>query len=429
MRKKNMAVFAVILAFVLVLFAAACNGQNGNEKQDEKVDYKAQYLEFVQSASTDEIEPEFAGFKLRDESKLDELRTTAAEKLEEAADDEAVRAVYKEFISDARTIIHKEYAMFAQQWQDRFEAVRSSMTPAPGKEDLYAEVFLEITGKLSFDRYYNEGLTELLKVRLYAYTVDYETTRLGNIVVAGGRELNDYDPQEIGSTFIMGVYGGEDVTYDFYSDCKVLYAEQSAEPFYTIKDVACGEKVKWIGVAGIEDYTTQSVHFMAVAKRDGAIIGYALMTADNRFDNTITVTDSALFESQPDERYLESMFFEYCYTKPMIELRRDENSSYLYMDYEDDSVEYEIRAENASLQLAALTGANMTVSGEETSVLTLKRGQWAALLPEEGTDKARVIITLKKNGSNYKRVIVVYNAVPQSQTDILFGEISVVTDF
>ena len=50
-------------------------------------------------------------------------------------------------------------------------------------------------------------------------------------------------------------------------------------------------------------------------------------------------------------------------------------------------------------------------------------------MPEEGTDKARVIITLKKNGSNYKRVIVVYNAVPQSQTDILFGEISVVTDF
>ena len=141
MRKKNMAFFAVILAFVLVLFAAACNGQNGNEKQDEKVDYKAQYLEFVQSASTDEIEPEFAGFKLRDESKLDELRTSAAEKLEEAADDEAVKAVYKEFISDARTIIHKEYAMFAQQWQDRFELVRSSMTPAPGKEDLYAEVF------------------------------------------------------------------------------------------------------------------------------------------------------------------------------------------------------------------------------------------------------------------------------------------------
>lgn len=157
MRKKNMAVFAVILAFVLVLFAAACNGQNGNEKQDEKVDYKAQYLEFIQSASTDEIEPEFAGFKLRDESKLNELRTSAAEKLHDAADDEAVRAVYKEFISDARTIIHKEYAMFARQWQDRFEAVRSSMTPAPGKEDLYAEVFLEITGKLSFDRYYNEG--------------------------------------------------------------------------------------------------------------------------------------------------------------------------------------------------------------------------------------------------------------------------------
>lgn len=429
MRKKNMAVFAVILAFVLVLFAAACNGQNGNEKQDEKVDYKAQYLEFIQSASTDEIEPEFAGFKLRDESKLNELRTSAAEKLHDAADDEAVRAVYKEFLHDARTIIHKEYAMFARQWQDRFELVRSSMTPAPGKEDLYAEVFLEITGKLSFDRYYNEGLTELLKVRLYAYTVDYKTTRLGNIVVAGGRELNDYDPQQIGSTFIMGVYGGEDVTYDFYSDCKVLYAEQSTEPFYTIKDVACGEKVKWIGVAGIEDYTTQSVHFMAVAKRDGAIIGYALMTADNRFDNTITVTDSALFESQPDERYLESMFFEYCYTKPMIELRRDEKSSYLYMDYEDDSVEYEIRAENASLQLAELAGARMTVSGEETSVLTLKRGQWAALLPEEGADKARVIITLKKNGSNYKRVIVVYNAVPQSQTDILFGEISVVTDF
>lgn len=307
MRKKHAAVFAVILAFVLVLFAAACNGQNGNEKQDEKVDYKARYLEFVQSASTDEIEPEFAGFKLRDESKLDELRTTAVEKLEEAADDEAVKAVYDEFLHDARTIIHKEYAMFARQWQDRFEAVRESMTPAPGKEDLYAEVFLEITGKLSFDRYYNEGLTELLKVRLYAYTVDYKTTRLGNIVVAGGRELNDYDPQQIGSTFIMGVYGGEDVTYDFYSDCKVLYAEQSTEPFYTIKDVACGEKVKWIGVAGIEDYTTQSVHFMAVAKRDGAIIGYALMTADNRFDNTITVTDSALFESQPDERYLESM--------------------------------------------------------------------------------------------------------------------------
>ena len=137
MRKKNMAVFAVILAFVLVLFAAACNGQNGNEKQDEKVDYKARYLEFVQSASTDEIEPELAGFKLRDESKLDELRTSAAEKLHDAADDEAVRAVYKEFINDARTIIHKEYAMFAQQWQDRFEAVRESMTPAPGKEDLY----------------------------------------------------------------------------------------------------------------------------------------------------------------------------------------------------------------------------------------------------------------------------------------------------
>ena len=406
------------------------NGQNGNEKQDEKVDYKARYLEFVQSASTDEIEPEFAGFKLRDESKLDELRTTAVENLEEAADDETAKAVYDEFLHDARTIIHKEYGLFRDQWQDRFEAVRESMTPAPGKEDLYAEVFLEITGKLSFDRYYNEGLTELLKVRLYAYTVDYKTTRLGNIVVAGGRELNDYDPQQIGSTFIMGVYGGEDVTYDFYSDCKVLrYAEQSAEAFYTIKDVACGEKVRWIGVAGIEDYTTQSVHFMAVAKRDGAIIGYALMTADNRFDNTITVTDSALFESQPDERYLESMFFEYCYTKPMIELRRDENSSYLYMDYEDDSVEYEIRAENASLQLAELSGANMTVSGEETSVLTLKRGQWAALLPEEGTDKARVIITLKKNGSNYKRVIVVYNAVPQSQTDILFGEISAVTDF
>ena len=107
MRKKNMAFFAVILAFVLVLFAAACNGQNGNENPDEKVDYKAQYLEFVQSASTDEIEPEFAGFKLRDESKLDELRTTAAEKLEEAADDEAVKAVYDEFLHDARTIIHK----------------------------------------------------------------------------------------------------------------------------------------------------------------------------------------------------------------------------------------------------------------------------------------------------------------------------------
>ena len=426
MRKKNMVVFAVILSFALMLVAPACGRQNDGGAQE--TDYKARYLEFVQSASTDEIEPEFAGFKLRDESKLDELRTTAVEKLEEAADDEAVRAVYKEFISDARTIIHKEYGLFRDQWLGRFEQVRSSMTPAPGKEDLYAEVFLEITGKLSFDRYYNEGLTELLKVRLYAYTVDYKTTRLGNIVVAGGRELNDYDPQEIGSTFIMGVYGGEDVTYDFYSDCKVLYAEQSAEPFYTIKDVACGEKVKWIGVAGIEDYTTQSVHFMAVAKRDGAIIGYALMTADNRFDNTVTVTDSALFESQPDERYLESMFFEYCYTKPMIELRRDENSSYLYMDYEDDSVEYEIRAENASLQLAELSGANMTVSGEETSVLTLKRGQWAALLPEEGADKARVIITLKKNGSNYKRVIVVYNAVPQSQTDILFGEISAVTE-
>lgn len=427
MRKKHMVVFAVILSFVLVLFAAACNGQNGNEKQDEKVDYKAQYLEFVQSASTDEIEPEFAGFKLRDESKLDELRTTAVEKLEEAADDEAVRAVYKEFISDARTIIHKEYGLFRDQWLGRFEQVRSSMTPAPGKEDGYAEVFLEIAGKLSFDRYYNEGLTELLKVRLYAYTVDYETTRLSNLVITGGEELAD-SAQQLGADFIIGNYGGEDVTYDFYSDCKVLYAEQSAEPFYTIKDVACGEKVRWIGVAGIEDYTTQSVHFMAVAKRDGAIIGYALMTADNRFDNTITVTDSALFESQPDERYLESMFFEYCYTKPMIELRRDENSSYLYMDYEDDSVEYEIRAENASLQLAALTGANMTVSGEETSVLTLKRGQWAALLPEEGADKARVIITLKKNGSNYKRVIVVYNAVPQSQTDILFGEISAVTE-
>lgn len=428
MRKKHMVVFAVILAFVLVLFAAACNGQNGNEKQDEKVDYKAQYLEFVQSASTDEIEPEFAGFKLRDESKLDELRTSAAEKLEEAADDEAVKAVYKEFISDARTIIHKEYAMFARQWQDRFELVRSSMTPAPGKEDLYAEVFLEITGKLSFDRYYNEGLTELLKVRLYAYTVDYKTTRLGNIVVAGGRELNDYDPQEIGSTFIMGVYGGEDVTYDFYSDCKVLYAEQSAEPFYTIKDVACGEKVRWIGVAGIEDYTTQSVHFMAVAKRDGAIIGYALMTADNRFDNTITVTDSALFESQPDERYLESMFFEYCYTKPMIELRRDEDKNYLYMNYGGDDIEYEISAENASLKSALPDGAGMTESGEAVSSLTLKPGQWAAILPEEGADKARAVVTVKKNGSNHKRVIVVYNAVPQSQTDILFGEISAVTE-
>lgn len=163
MRKKNMAVFAVILAFVLVLFAAACNGQNGNEKQDEKVDYKARYLEFIQSASTDEIEPEFAGFKLRDESKLDELRTTAAEKLEEAADDEAVRAVYKEFINDARTIIHKEYAMFAQQWQDRFELVRSSMTPAPGKEDLYAEVFWRLPESSVLTAITTRGLRSCLK--------------------------------------------------------------------------------------------------------------------------------------------------------------------------------------------------------------------------------------------------------------------------
>lgn len=424
MRKKHMVVFAVILAFVLVLFAAACNGQNGNEKQDEKVDYKAQYLEFVQSASTDEIEPEFAGFKLRDESKLDELRTTAVEKLEEAADDEAVRAVYKEFISDARTIIHKEYGLFRDQWQDRFEAVRESMTPAPGKEDLYAEVFLEITGKLSFDRYYNEGLTELLKVRLYAYTVDYETTRLSNLVITGGEELAD-SAQQLGADFIIGNYGGEDVTYDFYSDCGVLkYGEKAG--LYEITGVARGEKVKW--GAGASDYTTNSVHFMAVAKQEDKIIGYALMTADNRFDNTITVTDSALFESQPDERYLESMFFEYCYTKPMIELRRDEDKNYLYMNYGGDDIEYEISAENASLKSALPDGAGMTESGEAVSSLTLKPGQWAAILPEEGADKARAVVTVKKNGSNHKRVIVVFNAVPQSQTDILFGEISAVTE-
>lgn len=408
--KKIIELTAVVTAVLLAVCLCACGGvANSADTGTEKTlaEYKTEYVSMTDLLELGDIESRFAGFEVYDREKIADLKVTAKSRIEAATTKDEITAAYNELCAEIRKFVSVEISEFSKEWIARLDAVMAALPAYEGREDEAAEAYLKIVEKLGNDVVYNAGLVELLELRLYAFTKpEYETENVSDIVrLCGGWVSNTTEGYSV-----VCNYGDENTLFDVYASCGGLCYGKNVKT-YSVCGVKRGESVS-IGELNC-DYYDKTARYMVIAKQNGKAVGYALIAADLRYENAVTVTKSVAFanvDDAPSDEYFKSLFSNYCEDRLYVHTRKCDAKNYAVMTYDEDDVEisFEVRAKNGTFKLAEKAGADMNEIGEAVGSATLLPGQWISFTPDEDVESASVTVAVKRDGNYYKRITIAY---------------------
>lgn len=314
--KKFKVIIAVIMSVAMILTFIACNkgGEDNYQSGTDNIEnIRQKYIDEVEQFDFAEIEPHYFEAVIRDVDKYEQIESTALSDIRQANNRNDMEKAYERFFNEVKELLTEESEERARDIRTKMQVLYETYTSAPGKEAAMQAEYEKLAKRIvSYNNHYNDGLLELLKLRLYAYTCpDYKTENKRDIIKISGIWSFPSVSGSVSNT-VEFLYGDQTVEYDIYSDGGMVYENKRV---FEICGIKSGTKLA-IGY-GIPEYFSQSINYLVSVKKDGKIIGYVLFWFCAQ-SGDVTITDSCLFVSDEDgnypdvnELYLKSLFSQY----------------------------------------------------------------------------------------------------------------------